>query len=219
MKRLFLLVLLLSAVAGVTAQVVSKNVQRADRAYQDNNFKKALDIYVKASSEEAVTAYIARQIGNCYRIQGDMVQAEIWYENALKQADHTALNLLLLGYTQKANGKNELSNTTLNKLYNLQGLPDLNMSPAGAGTFLARLRSGFISYKVTPASIELLELLAGIFCSKNELQRASQTYARVVYLEPHHGPALLALAELSDALGRSDEANRFRAKMKRLENL
>ena len=72
--------------------------------------------------------------------------------------------------------------------------------------------------KVTPASIELLELLAGIFCSKNELQRASQTYARVVYLEPHHGPALLALAELSDALGRSDEANRFRAKMKRLEN-
>ncbi|NQW49541.1 MAG: hypothetical protein HQ464_17415, partial [Planctomycetes bacterium] len=73
--------------------------------------------------------------------------------------------------------------------------------------------------KVTPASIELLELLAGIFCSKNELQRASQTYARVVYLEPHHGPALLALAELSDALGRSDEANRFRAKMKRLENL
>jgi Flp pilus assembly protein TadD len=73
--------------------------------------------------------------------------------------------------------------------------------------------------KVTPASIELLELLAGIFCSKNELQRASQTYARVVYLEPHHGPALLALAELSDALGRSDEANRFRTKMKRLENL
>ncbi|MEY4787389.1 MAG: hypothetical protein RL692_1283, partial [Planctomycetota bacterium] len=50
-------------------------------------------------------------------------------------------------------------------------------------------------------------------------QRASQTYARVVYLEPHHGPALLALAELSDALGRSDEANRFRAKMKRLGNL
>ncbi|GDY06328.1 chemotaxis protein CheR [Phycisphaerae bacterium] len=73
--------------------------------------------------------------------------------------------------------------------------------------------------KVTPANIELLELLAGIFCSKNELQLASQTYARVVYLEPHHGPALLALAELSDALGRSDEASRYRAKMKRLGNL
>ncbi len=73
--------------------------------------------------------------------------------------------------------------------------------------------------KATPANIELLELLAGIFCSKNELQRASQTYARVVYLEPNHGPALLALAELSDALGRSDEADRYRAKMKRLGNL
>ena len=56
-------------------------------------------------------------------------------------------------------------------------------------------------------------------CCSRIQQRASQTYARVVYLEPHHGPALLALAELSDALGRSDEANRFRAKMKRLENL
>lgn len=73
--------------------------------------------------------------------------------------------------------------------------------------------------KATPANIELLELLAGIFCSKNELQRASQTYAQVVYLEPDHGPALLALAELSDALGRSDEANRYRAKMNRLGNL
>ncbi|NDG64538.1 MAG: hypothetical protein EBY29_13905, partial [Planctomycetes bacterium] len=39
-------------------------------------------------------------------------------------------------------------------------------------------------------------------CCSRIQQRASQTYARVVYLEPHHGPALLALAELSDALGR-----------------
>lgn len=69
---------------------------------------------------------------------------------------------------------------------------------------------------MNPANTELLELLAGIFSAQNELVRASQTYARLVYLEPNHGPALLALAELSDALGRTDDAVRYRARMKRL---
>lgn len=70
--------------------------------------------------------------------------------------------------------------------------------------------------KATPTNIELLELLAGIFCAQNELVRAIQTYERLVYLEPHHGPALLALTELSDALERTDDANRYRARLKRL---
>jgi outer membrane protein OmpA-like peptidoglycan-associated protein/tetratricopeptide (TPR) repeat protein len=152
-KRLLLFTFLVLAIASTKAQEVSKNVQRADRAFEDNNYKKALDLYVKASSEEAVTAYIARQIGNCYRMQGDMVQAEIWYENSLKQVDHTNLDLLLLGYTQKANGKNELSIATLNKLYVLQNLPDLSSTSNGAKTFVARLRNGFLNYKIEPASI------------------------------------------------------------------
>ena len=67
-----------------------------------------------------------------------------------------------------------------------------------------------------PSRVDLLESLAGILSSQNELERAHQIYQRVVYLEPDHGPALLALAELSAALGRGAEADRYRARVKRL---
>ncbi len=67
-----------------------------------------------------------------------------------------------------------------------------------------------------PANTELLELLAGVHSAQGELVPAIQAYSRVVYLEPSHGPALLALAELSAALGRTEDASRYRARMKRL---
>ena len=70
----------------------------------------------------------------------------------------------------------------------------------------------------TPADIEWLETLAGILCAENSLVRAHQTYLRVVYLDPRHGSALLALAELSAALGRLDEAERFHGRLKRLHD-
>ena len=177
-KRVLLLALLLMALAGVQAQVVSKNVQRADKAYEDNNYKKALENYIKASSDEALTAYIARQIGNCYRMQGDMAQAEIWYENSLKQVDHTNLDLLLLGYAQKVNGKVELSNSTLNKLYALQGLPDLSSSSTGANSFVAHLRNGFINFKVEPASINSPEADFSPSICRDALVYASSRFER-----------------------------------------
>ncbi len=68
----------------------------------------------------------------------------------------------------------------------------------------------------SPGCVELLETLGGILSAQNELARAHQVYQRVVYLEPDHGPALLALAELSAALDRPEEAERFRARVKRL---
>lgn len=135
------------------AQTVSKNVQRADKAFVENNYKKALEIYLKAASEEVVNAYLARQIGNCYRLQGDMNQAEIWYENALKQSDHTNLDFLLLGYAQKANGKNELSTTSLSKLYTSQMLPDQITSTLNASSFVTYLRSGFLNFHIVPIEI------------------------------------------------------------------
>lgn len=139
---IFSISLILITFMGVNAQEVSKNIQRADRAYEDNNFKKALDIYLKATTEEAVTAYIARQVGNCYRLLGDMTQAEIWYENATKQASHTEQDYQLLGYAQKANGKDELSAASLDKLYASQKLPEFN-SKSDANSFAAKLKRLF----------------------------------------------------------------------------
>ncbi|RPH34111.1 MAG: hypothetical protein EHM93_01780 [Bacteroidales bacterium] len=152
-KQFILLVFLAIITLEVKAQEVSKNVQKADRAYDDNNFKKALDIYIKASTEEAVTAHIARQVGNCYRILGDMAQAEIWYENAAKQANHNQFDYQLLGYAQKANGKDELSAVSLNKLYASQKLPELTSAKSDAISFTAKLRSGLLTFRIIPVSI------------------------------------------------------------------
>lgn len=154
MKRLLIIAFLMLAFASLEAQEVSKTVQRADRAYQDNNYKKALEVYLKATSEEPVTAYIARQVGNCYRLQGDMAQAEIWYENALKQNDHTDLDYLMLGYAQKANGKDELSATTLGKMYQSQKLTDANSNASNeSSVFITRFRNGFFKFRVDPTSV------------------------------------------------------------------
>ncbi len=68
----------------------------------------------------------------------------------------------------------------------------------------------------SPTCIELLESLGGVLSAQNELARAHQIYQRVVYLDPVHGPALLALAELSSALGHAEESERFRSRLKRL---
>ncbi len=152
-KRLIILAFIVLTTIGVNAQEVSKNVQKADRAYEDNNFKKALDIYLKVTSEEALTAYIARQVGNCYRLIGDMNQAEIWYENATKQASHTEQDYQLLGYAQKANGKDELSAESLDKLYASQKLPEFNTNKSDANSFAAKLRSGFLTFRIFPVSI------------------------------------------------------------------
>lgn len=138
---------------GVNAQEVSKNIQRADRAYEDNNFKKALDIYVKATSEVVTTAYIARQIGNCYRMLGDMAQAEIWYETATKQADQSGIDYLMLAYAQEANGKDELSFNSLNKSLSFQKLPELNGNKTEANSFAAKYRNGFLQFRIIPVSI------------------------------------------------------------------
>lgn len=81
----------------------------------------------------------------------------------------------------------------------------------------ARAQELLESYlRIQPSSIEHLELLAGVFSAQNLLEKARQNYERVVYLDPDHGPALLALAELSDAMGRADAASRYRERLKRL---
>lgn len=152
-KQLLLSTILLLFIAIVDAQEVSKTIQRADKAYQEDNYKKALELYLKATSEGVVTSYLAEQIGNCYRLQDDMTQAEIWYENATKQPDRTAIDYLLLGYVQKANGKDDLSVASLNKLYTSQKLPDLNTNATDANSFVGRLRNGFLNFRLVPVNI------------------------------------------------------------------
>ena len=67
-----------------------------------------------------------------------------------------------------------------------------------------------------PTNTELIELLAGINAALDQREESLKLYQRLVYLQPSHGPALLALAELSAALGRHEDSERYRLRAKRL---
>ncbi len=61
-----------------------------------------------------------------------------------------------------------------------------------------------------------MELAAGLLCSIGELDAAFALYARIVFVNPAHDRALLAMAELADSRGRADEAARYRERLRRL---
>ena len=61
-----------------------------------------------------------------------------------------------------------------------------------------------------------MELAAGLLCSIGELDAAFALYARIVFVNPAHDRALLAMAELADSRGRADEAVRYRERLRRL---
>lgn len=61
-----------------------------------------------------------------------------------------------------------------------------------------------------------MELAAGLLCSIGELDAAFALYARIVFVNPTHDRALLAMAELADSRGRADEATRYRERLRRL---
>lgn len=61
-----------------------------------------------------------------------------------------------------------------------------------------------------------LEVAAGLLCSIDELDAALDLYARIAFENPSHSLALLAMAEISESRGRTDEAARHRARLRRL---
>ena len=61
-----------------------------------------------------------------------------------------------------------------------------------------------------------IELAAGLLCSIGELDAAFALYARIVFVNPAHDRALLAMAELAESLGRPEEAARYRERLRRV---
>lgn len=61
-----------------------------------------------------------------------------------------------------------------------------------------------------------IELAAGLLCSIGERDAAFALYSRIVFLNPAHDRALLAMAELAESSGRPDEAARYRERLRRM---
>ncbi len=86
---------------------------------------------------------------------------------------------------------------------------------AAARSMLLSLTSA-ISRGAMPLHADEVELAAGLLCSIGELDAAFALYSRIVFVNPAHDRALLAMAELAESRGRPEEATRYRERLRRL---
>lgn len=86
LHKLFLrpLALVLVACATLTAMAQDSVAQKAARAYHDKNYNEARILYEQAASEQGVSAELYYNLGNTYYRLGNLSQAILNYERALK---------------------------------------------------------------------------------------------------------------------------------------
>ncbi len=86
---------------------------------------------------------------------------------------------------------------------------------ASARHGLLRMRDAISRGQHAPHADEM-ELAAGLLCSIGELDAAFALYSRIVFVNPAHDRALLAMAELAESRGRPEEAARYRERLRRM---
>ena len=85
----------------------------------------------------------------------------------------------------------------------------------GARRALLTLHAAISGGELTQDADEL-ELAAGLLCTVGELDAAFTVYSRIAFVNPAHERALLAMAEIAETCGRSEEASRYRERLRRV---
>lgn len=80
----YIIFLLGLVLASVTARADSPLIQQADSAYTSDDFATAASFYLKAISEEGPSAKLYYNLGNTYYRMGEMGNAILSYERALR---------------------------------------------------------------------------------------------------------------------------------------
>lgn len=81
MYRLFLTFMIIVAAFDIAA---SELADKADKAYQDENYDEAIELYRQSIEQDGVSSDIYYNLGNAYYRCGDIAQAILYYERALR---------------------------------------------------------------------------------------------------------------------------------------
>ncbi|MCM1522484.1 MAG: tetratricopeptide repeat protein [Muribaculaceae bacterium] len=82
-RRLFLFIaVVISSIVTIKADV--SLIQQADSAYTSDDFATAASLYLKAMDQEGTSAKLYYNLGNCYYRMGEMGNAILSYERALR---------------------------------------------------------------------------------------------------------------------------------------
>lgn len=82
----------------------SDDIKKADKLYQQLDYKYALEIYEKIMRNNPSLA-VAERIANCYRFINNTEASEIWYKKVLEYPDATIFNYKYCADALKQNGK------------------------------------------------------------------------------------------------------------------
>lgn len=100
--RLLIIMMVLVAVGKpLKAQYV---LNEADKNYELYNYVKAIDLYEQAYQKKH-TLHAAQQLGNCYALLNNSVEAESWYGIAIKMPGSKPENILNYAKALQRNGK------------------------------------------------------------------------------------------------------------------
>jgi outer membrane protein OmpA-like peptidoglycan-associated protein len=88
----------------VPSLLFSDDIKKADKLYQQLDYKYALEIYEKIMRTNP-SLDVAERIANCYRFINNTDAAELWYKKVLEYPDATAKNYQYCANALKQNGK------------------------------------------------------------------------------------------------------------------
>lgn len=118
MKKLPLLILLLSLVINISAQKDTK--MQADKAYDHLSYLKAADLYQQL--EEGNLDEVAKlKLADSYRLNGDTESAEYWYTQAVNEGSNPE-DMLHYAQVLQSNGKCEMALSWYTQFQGLMGL-------------------------------------------------------------------------------------------------
>ena len=167
MKKIYIFILLLT---GMSQLVFASRKDDADKAYQENNFVKAIELYQSVLSVEGESAAIYYNLGNSYYKSDSIAKAILNYERALILApndDEISFNL------EMAKSKTIDKITPKSEIFIVSWFNSL--------TALMN-ESGWAQFAIFSFIILLLGLAAYIFSKKVAVKKIGFTIAVVCFI-------------------------------------
>ncbi|GAB1462927.1 OmpA family protein [Pedobacter sp.] len=103
-KKYFRVLVLFLLVSLAPSLLFSDDIKKADKFYEQLDYKYALEIYDKIMKDNP-SVEIAQKIANCYRFINNTEAAEIWYKKVLNYPNASSENYKYLAEALKQNGK------------------------------------------------------------------------------------------------------------------
>lgn len=179
MKRLLLILALISIYSLSNSYSQNKSIIKADEQFQNYNYAKALKLYLKAYRKKASLYRSTIQIAQCYRLTNQPTKAIDWYRKAIDFPEYDKTMLFYLGQLLSQNDQPEEGAKYLKQYFDNPAIWKHQLT-SNYSSLLAFLSKEQKQFEVTscPINTEFSEM--GPIRFNNEFYFASNRPARLL---------------------------------------